>query len=328
MESIHKDALDKAHVLAGAYGGKLERPIVYTQGVALTARLELAALDTSYPDPTPEIDSIVAPYLDDQQGIFTDEDGTANYAGISWTSEMSRDPRCANLLVKVADRFMIAGSHGMPEPLDRDFRVEDMFFAGTILQRASGITGDSRYVGIAAEFVAQCAEKLMQPSGIYWHCLSSPYFWGRGNGFATLGFAETLKGLKNEKHDELADLHIKHLKGLRKCQDSSSGMWRQVIDRNDTYLEMSATCMIGISIAIGITNGWLEKDEWASSLESAWRGVSQGIDSEGRVTAVCVGTGPLASLGEYVIRDSVTGFDDRGGAMALWFAIEVARVFQ
>ena len=42
-----------------------------------------------------------------------------------------------------------------------------------------------------------------------------------------------------------------------------------------------------------------------------------------RVLRVCVGTGPLESLDEYLIRDAVTGLDDRGGAMALWFAVEM-----
>ena len=327
MGSIRQDAIDKAHVLAGAYGHKLERPVVYTQGVAITARLELAELDPSYADPTSEIEAIVAPYVDYPDEVFTDTDGTANYAGVNWASEMGWDPRYADLLVSVADRFLEIGRDGMSEPLDRDFRVEDMFFAGTVLQRAAGITGDASYVAIAAEFMSLCAEKLMQPNGLYWHCLSSPYFWGRGNGFAALGFAETLKGMKSEHRDDLAALHAKHLEGLRVHQDAISGMWRQVVDRPDTYTEMSSTCMIGISIAAGITNGWLNRDDWISSVESAWRGVSDRIDSEGRVTAVCVGTGPLDSLDEYVIRDSVTGFDDRGGAMALWFAVATATAF-
>ena len=326
LKHIKQDALNKARILANTYGHKLEKPVVYTQGVAITARLMLAEADSEYPDPTRQISGIIEPYISKHQDIFTPQDGTANYAGINWAYEMSKhDGRCERLLIDTADRFLETGRHGLPAPLDPDFRVEDIFFAGTILQRATRITGDSKYTDIAADFQRQSAQKLMQPDGIYWHCVSSPYPWGRGNGFTALGFAETLKVLNNDQRKRIADLHLQHLSGLHNYQDAESGMWRQVIDRKDSYLEQSSTCMIGIAIAIGISNGWLNRYEWLSTLVSAWQGVANGIDDQGRVSDVCVGTGPLNSLQEYIDRDSVTGFDDRGGAMALWFAVETIR---
>ena len=102
-------------------------------------------------------------------------------------------------------------------------------------------------------------------------------------------------------------------------------MWRQVIDDSDSYLEHSSTSMIGISIALGINNGWLTRNDWGEVLANAWRGAADGIDGDGGVRRVCVGTGPLESLDDYLIRDSVTGRDDRGGAMALWFAVEMMK---
>jgi hypothetical protein len=36
----------------------------------------------------------------------------------------------------------------------------------------------------------------------------------------------------------------------------------------------------------------------------------------------CTGTGPLATIGEYRIRKRENGYDDRGGSLALWFAVE------
>ena len=52
MVSITDSSKQKARILAGAYGHKLERPVVYPQGVALTARLQLAELDNGYPSRT------------------------------------------------------------------------------------------------------------------------------------------------------------------------------------------------------------------------------------------------------------------------------------
>ena len=328
MNDLANDALTKARTLAATYGHKLERPVVYTQGVALTARLELAQIDAEYPDPSDEIADIVAPYISEPEAVFGDSDGTANYAGLNWASELTQVEGAAELLLANADRFTEPGPDGMPAPLDPDYRVEDMFFAGTVLRRASELTGDLRYLEIANRFLLDCAEHVLQPNGLYWHCLASPYYWGRGNGFAALGYSEALRGTKTEATEALVRNHLRHLNGLKPHQDAESGMWRQVIDEPDTYTESSATCMIGISVASGITSGWLERDEWQPVVESAWRGISGGIGPNGEVTRVCVGTGPLGSIEEYRIRDSVTGFDDRGGAMALWFAVEMLRLLR
>ena len=324
--ALAQDALSKAHILAGRYGRVLERPVVYTQGVALTARLELAQLDPSYPDPTDEISAIVAPYLADPDAAFSASDGTANFAGINWASELLHVEGAESLLVRTADRFVAMNADGSSSVLDPDYRVEDMFFAATVLRRASDVTGDSRYLDVVSNFLLDCTEHVMQPNGLYWHCLSSPYFWGRGNGFAALGYSEALRGVQSDQTVGLIGNHVVHLTALREYQDAASGMWRQVIDAGDTYTEMSATCMIGISIASGITSGWLDREEWTPMVESAWRGVSAGIGANGEVTRVCVGTGPLPNLDAYRDRDYVTGFDDRGGAMALWFAVEMLRL--
>ena len=324
-DSIRQDALDKARILAARYGHRLERPVVYTQGVALTARLELAQLDDEYPDPSDEISAIVAPYLSDPDAVFDASDGTANYAGINWASELLHLKGAKDLLVRTADRFVATRPDGMPSVLDPDFRVEDMFFAATVLRRATDVTGDARYLNIANRFLYKCYDRVSR-HWLYTHCLSSPYRWGRGNGFAALGYSEALRGGWTRMYNELFPNHVAHLEGLRLHQDAASGMWRQVIDDVNTYTETSATCMIGISIASGITSGWVYRDEWLSEVNAAWRGVSAGIGPNGEVSRVCVGTGPLANIEEYRNRESVTGFDDRGGAMALWFAVEMLRL--
>ena len=70
MSSIFSDAKSKAFALADVYGHKLGRPVVYTQGVALTERLALHRCDGSYPDPRAEIEEITQPYVDSQDAIF------------------------------------------------------------------------------------------------------------------------------------------------------------------------------------------------------------------------------------------------------------------
>lgn len=319
-----KSPIEHAENLATHYGSKLERPVVYTQGVALSGRLRLHDLLPESTDPSNDIAIIIAEYASDPPKIFSDSDGTANFAGICWADELAEstgDDSYLDLLTTVADKF---GPTVVDGPLDSDIRVEDFFFAATTLGRAYRSTLDSAYIDLLAEFLLSA--DTLQPNGLWWHCKASPFFWGRGNAFAALGFAEALTYLPEDhpSRNELLHTHVLHLEGLIKHQHES-GMWHQVVDDHDTYLEFSATAMIGYSITRGLREGWLS-NEWRQYADSAWNGVSERIGENGELEHVCVGTGPLATLDEYIIRPYTDGLDDRGGAMALWFAVEMARL--
>ena len=62
---------DVALGLAVHYGHRLERPVVYTQGVALSGRLRLHELLPDSPDPAPDIAEIVAPYVADPEFLVS-----------------------------------------------------------------------------------------------------------------------------------------------------------------------------------------------------------------------------------------------------------------
>lgn len=297
---------------------------MYTQGVSLSGRLRLHELLPESDDPSDDIAALVADYTSDPSAIFTASDGTANYAGICWADELANatdDDLYLDLLQTVADLFGPSVEDG---PLDPDIRVEDFFFAGTMLGRAFLSTGASNYADMLAEFLLSA--DTLQANGLWWHCKASPFFWGRGNAFAALGFAEALTYLPEEHpfREELLHTHLVHLEGLVKHQDES-GMWHQVIDLPETYLEFSATAMIGYALARGLREGWLD-EEWRPILDKTWNGIAARISDEGELEHVCVGTGPLATLDEYIVRPYTDGLDDRGGAMALWFAVEMARL--
>jgi len=319
-----KSPIEFATNLATHYGHKLERPVVYTQGVSLSGRIRLHELLPDSEDPTKDITALVSGYADDPSAIFSDSDGTANYAGICWADELANatdDNKYLDILNSTSGLFGPSVEEGA---LDPDIRVEDFFFAATMLGRNFLSTHDTKYIDMLAEFLLSA--DTLQSNGLWWHCKSSPFFWGRGNAFAALGFAEALTYLPEDHPSryELLHTHLLHLKGLIKHQDES-GMWHQVVDITGTYLEFSATAMIGYSIARGIRGGWLD-EEWRPIVEKTWNAIAQRISEQGELEHVCVGTGPLATLNEYIIRPYTDGLDDRGGAMALWFAVEMARL--
>lgn len=331
MSSEHADPLATAQKLASVYGYVLDKPVVYTQGVALSGRLrlhEISDSEHSDPGPAPDIEQIVAPRLADDDAMFDPANGTANFAGICWADELYRatgDRKYLDVLVKTADRFE-SPSDGTPiaPPLDTDIRTEDFFFAGTVLGRAFEQTGDERYIDVLVTFLLTA--DTQQDDGLWWHCKASPYYWGRGNAFAAMGFGETLTYLPADhpQRDRLLESHLRHLEGLKSHQDES-GMWRQVVNRSDSYLEHSATSMIGYTLARGLRLGWLGS-EWRSVLDAAWSGASDRIGPGCELEHVCGGTGPQPHLDAYLQRPYSDGLDERGGSMALWFAVEMARL--
>lgn len=300
--------LETATLLAQTYGHKLDNPLTYPTGVAFSGRLRLARLlgDTE----------TVAEAIAELAARFTTDPSLIPDAAPCLTAGCFGDELFAirgeeqhrRLVINLANRITT----------DIDVRVEDFFFSGTLLGRAYKLSGDRKFAEKLVGFLISI--DTQQENGLYWHCHASPYFWGRGNAFAAMGFAEALTYLGEHPHrNRLIEMHSTHLDALRKHRHKS-GMWHQIIDDPKTYLEHSATTMIGYSIAQGIKGGWLSEQEWLPFLKEIWAGVAERISPAGNLEQVCVGTGPLDSLADYVDRPFNNGLDDRGGAMALWLA--------
>ena len=79
--------------------------------------------------------------------------------------------------------------------------------------------------------------------------------------------------------------------------------------------------MMAYSISRVLRLGWLVK-EYGETLDRAFGGIYNRIDESGGLKNVCVGTGVQNSIGDYLNRPVVSGFDHRGGSFALWFIAE------
>jgi len=234
-------------------------------------------------------------------------------------TDLTDDEKYMDLLVKVADLYLADEN-----PIDPDNRVEDIFFVGALLGRAYDFTNREDYANFLFNYLDQVNPQTH--SNLWWHSNSSPYYWGRGNAFAALGFAEALSFLPvtETKFQKSVNKHRAHLDALISYQHES-GAWPQVINNPDTYLELTSTAILGYVLARGIRQGWLSQD-YSPYLEKAWIGVTNYIDSAGQVRNACAGTGPLSTLLEYIQRPTVEGHDDRSGGFVLWFAVEYARL--
>jgi unsaturated rhamnogalacturonyl hydrolase len=78
-------------------------------------------------------------------------------------------------------------------------------------------------------------------------------------------------------------------------------------------------------MARGVRLGWLDAS-YRDAIERAWRAVAAHVAEDGTVIDVCTGTGVGATRRYYLDRAAITGPDDRGGAMALVAAMEMAEL--
>jgi rhamnogalacturonyl hydrolase YesR len=313
-------------MLATAYGHSLES-VVYTQGVAISGRVQLASL---MEDPAPslsEIASVVEPFLAGETEPFEKPPGGGTLAGVIWAYDLARatgDQRALALMLRAADYYQARSTGEAPCPADAAFRVEDMFYCGAMLGRAFEMTGAENYLETMTGFLLDAGTQ--QENGLFWHDRSSPYFWGRGNGFAALGFAEALTYLPDAhpRRESIRQVHLKHLDALRRLQQPT-GMYPQVLDFPGSYQEFTGTCMIGYAMARGLGRGWLDAS-YRESVELAWQGVKERVDHQGNVVDSCISTGVQQDRNAYLDRTAIFGYDHRSGSLALWFAVELERL--
>ncbi|MBO55335.1 MAG: hypothetical protein CL886_06695 [Dehalococcoidia bacterium] len=318
--------LEIARSLAEHYGHDLD-VMVYTKGVAISGRLLLAERLAKDKDILEDLDSIIAPFISGNIDYFGDNPGSASIGGIVWAYDLARirqDSRGKDLIIKAAELFEANGSGSPPKCTDPAFRVEDMFNCNTILGRAYSLIEDPKYLNIMSDLLLDAGTQ--QKNGLFFHARGVPYYWGRGNGFAAMGFAESLTYMPEDypTRNKLIDIHVNHLAALRNLQQLS-GMYWQILDLPGSYQEFTCTCMIGYAMARGIRLGWLDPS-YTESVNLAWQGVSERIDDAGNVVDACVSTGVQNSVEEYLLREAILGPDDRSGALALWFALEMQQM--
>jgi beta-lactamase class A len=100
-------------------------------------------------------------------------------------------------------------------------------------------------------------------------------------------------------------------------------MWRQVVDEPSSYRELTVTAMSIVAMARGVRLGWIDAS-FRPVIDRAWRGLIARVDANGALLDVCTGTGAGPTKQYYLDRAAIDGPDDRGGAMTLTAAMEMA----
>jgi rhamnogalacturonyl hydrolase YesR len=191
------------------------------------------------------------------------------------------------------------GTLARNRPLPRSLWLDDLYMSVPALAQMGALTGDGKYYDDAARQILQFSARMFVPeTGLYrhgWIESMDPhpaFYWGRANGWAVVAMAELLDVLPADHPQRAAILaqFKAHVAGLARLQDIN-GLWHQLLDRPDTYLETSASAMYVYSIALGINRGWLDAATYSPMASLGWNAVAAKVNSQGQVEGTCVGTG-------------------------------------
>jgi unsaturated rhamnogalacturonyl hydrolase len=191
------------------------------------------------------------------------------------------------------------GTLGRMRPQKNSLWLDDMYMGIPSLAQMGKLTGDNKYYDDAVKQVKQFAQRMFnEQKGLYMHgwvesMETHPEFrWGRANGWALLAKAELLDVLPTDHpgYSFVLQQFKKHVAGLAQYQ-SGSGLWHQLLDRNDSYLETSATAIYAYCIAHACNKGWIDPVIYAPMAMLAWNAVTTKINAKGQVEGTCVGTG-------------------------------------
>ena len=191
------------------------------------------------------------------------------------------------------------GTFARIRPQKNTLWLDDMFMGIPTVAYMGKLTGDAKYYDEAARQVLQFAERMWVPEkGLFrhgWVEAMDPhpaFHWGRANGWAILTMCEVLDVLPADhpKRAEIMELLKAHAAGLARLQHHD-GFWHQLLDRDDTYLEASATAIYTYCLAHAVNQGWLDVKAFGPVAQLGWHAVASSVNEKGQVEQVCVGTG-------------------------------------
>jgi len=216
---------------------------------------------------------------------------------------LKKDERYRGTIDLVADFVshqqmrMKDGTLARPRPQPVSLWTDDLYMSVPFLAQMGQLTGQPGYFDDAAKQVLQFSARLQDPaSGLYDHAwfqntaYDPKFYWGRGDGWALMAMAELLTVMPPDhpSRPQVLDTFQRAVEGIAAVQ-SGSGMWHQLLDKPDSYLETSASAMFTFAIARGVNRGWLSP-VYAPVAQTGWQAIAKRVREDGRIDGICVGT--------------------------------------
>ncbi|HET8737675.1 MAG TPA: glycoside hydrolase family 88 protein [Pricia sp.] len=258
---------------------------------------EFQALEQRNPEAEHPMHSVLHPNALDDAGALCAAMIKAKSNGL----EADLDPMINNFI-----NYISEGQFRLPDatlarnrPMKNSLWLDDLFMAVPALAQMGSYSGNTAYFDDAAKQVLQFAERMFnKEKGLFMHAYiegmdAHPEFrWGRANGWAVMTMVELLEVLpkQHKDYEKVLTLLQEHIAGLAKYQ-SGKGLWHQLLDRNDSYLETSASAIFTYAIARSINRGYIDAKAYGPMVCLAWNAVASQVNQKGQVEGTCVGTG-------------------------------------
>jgi rhamnogalacturonyl hydrolase YesR len=228
--------------------------------------------------------------------------------------------------------------HGRALP--HEMWIDGVFMGLMFLTRYAAVIGDSAHCfNEATQQILTLASHCGKgDSGLFLHGYDeakqvawadpvtglSPEVWSEGLGWYALILVETL-ALLPPSHAHRADVMnilVKLVAGLRKVQDSRTGLWYQVVDkgeRADNWHDTSGSAMFVYAIQRAIDLGYVSRRTYGPVVKRGYAGiVSKAVIREDGLVdiyAACNGLGVQRSYADYInyprsvnAQEAVAGF--------------------
>ena len=227
------------------------------------------------------------------------------------------------------------GTLARNRPKSNSLWLDDLFMSVPALAQAGKLTGKQIYFDDAVKQVLLFSERMFNKNNnLYMHGwvaameVHPQFHWARANGWALMSMVELLDVLPTNhprRNDIIHQLQLQ-VKGLAAYQ-SGNGFWHQLIDKNDSYYETSATAIYCYAIAKAINNLWIDGKAFGPMCLLAWNAVSTKISNEGLVEGTCVGTGMAFDPAFYYYRP-ISPYAAHGYGPVLLAGAEVINLLQ
>jgi unsaturated rhamnogalacturonyl hydrolase len=213
------------------------------------------------------------------------------------------DPRYRAAIAQVDEHIgkkqkrLADGTLARPRPVPVALWIDDAYMSIPFLAQMGVLTGERRYFDDAIRQVVGMSARLFDGTrNLYDHSWfenapnDARFFWGRGAGWMLMSMAELLSVLPADHPDrgKVLEQFQRAVQGVAAAQ-GGTGMWHQLLDKTDSYLESSATAMFTFAIARGVNRGWLAP-AFAPIAQTGWRALERRIRQDGQIEGICVGT--------------------------------------
>lgn len=253
-------------------------------------------LNENHPDVRTPVNSVLHPHALDDAGAMC-----AAIIKAQQTGNFDFNPIINNYIDYITNKeFRLKdGTLARNRPQSNTLWLDDLFMSVPALAQMGAYSGEKKYFDDAVKQVQLFSKRMFnEEKGLFMHGWvqgmdEHPQFhWARANGWAVMTMVELLEVLPQDHpgRASVLDLLKKHIRGLANYQ-SGKGFWHQLIDKNDSYLETSATAIYTYSIARAINRGYVDAKVYGPMVCLAWNAVSTKVNEKGQVEGTCVGTG-------------------------------------